>query len=65
MTQQNDIRFEKLRALSYTGALADMLAAYKFDNGIISWPQWYPDQGYSQPHVSDRAMAFWEGLVVP
>jgi hypothetical protein len=61
--QINDLMFVKLRALGYTGALVDMLDAYRQDNEIVSWYEWYGSQGQIQPQYNDRQWAFWDALV--
>ena len=65
MSHLNDLQFQKLRALGYTGALPEMKRLYTTDNGIEDWYTFMGAAGYTQPQMSDRSYAYWDGLVVP
>lgn len=65
MAQINDAQFAALRTQEYTGALPDMLHAYKAANNITTWHDFYVSQGFTSGHISDFALTFWAGGGVP
>ena len=63
MAQINDLMFEALRDREYTGALPDMLSAFKVDNEIESWDEFLTTEGFTTGAISDRKMAYFQDLV--
>ena len=59
MPQINDVMFDRLRTLGYTGALPDMLAAYLAAKGVSTKRELYIANGYTTGAISDFALAFW------
>ena len=55
--------FAALRDAGYTGALADMRAAYLSDLGYATMRALYDANGYSSGHISDFALTYWGGTI--
>jgi len=63
MPHINDLMFTALRDREYTGALPDMLHAFKVDNSIESWDTFLTAEGFTIGAISDRKMAYFQDLV--
>lgn len=63
MAQINDLMFEALRVRGYTGALADMVYAFKVANSITSWDAFLTAEGFTTGAISDRKAAYFQNLV--
>jgi hypothetical protein len=55
--------FEALRARDYTGALADMLYAFRVAEGIESWDEFLTAEGFTTGAIRDRKAADFPDLV--
>ena len=65
MSQINDVMFDRLRVLGYTGALPDMLAEYLAAQGVTTKRQLYEANGFTSGHISDFAITFWPTAPAP
>ena len=63
MAQINDLMFAALRDAGYTGALADMRAAYLEDLGYGTMRELYVENGFESGHISDFALTYWAGTI--
>lgn len=63
MAQVNDLMFTALRGNGYTGAVPDMLYAFKQANSITDWDTFLTAQGFTTGALSDRKLAYWQAQV--
>ena len=63
--QVSDAMFKRLRALGYTGGVADMLSEYLADHGVATKRELYAANGFTRGHINDFAAGFWPTAPAP